>query len=115
MRTTDLFGLNHSRPSLYGSFLYHVVFSLTLWTGCTSLELPRAFEGEFNAKKNNKVIKEYCTGCHTHKEFDSVKHVLEVRPKYKKRLFRQTVECRVCHYIEQNWAYNHTYRKTRRP
>ena len=98
----------------FGSVIFLVVF-LFLETGCSQLELARAFQGEFNSERNNKVIGEYCTSCHIHKEFDSEQHVTEVRPEYRRRLFRITTECRTCHYLEKHWVYNRVLRKTRRP
>ena len=76
-------------------------FTLVLATGCIKSELPSAFEGEFGGEKNNKVISEYCTSCHIHKEFPSKGHVQKIRLKYKRKLFRKAKECRVCHYIEK--------------
>ena len=99
-------------------FLYFVVFFgffLILGLGCSSLELTRAFDGEFNEVKNNKLINAYCTSCHNHKEFDPKQHVLKVRQKYKRKLFRSRSECRTCHYLETAWADNHILRKTRGP
>ena len=99
-------------------FLYFVVFFgffLILGIGCSNLELTRAFDGEFNKIKNNKLIKAYCTSCHNHKEFDAKQHVFKVRKKYKRKLFRSRSECRTCHYLEKIWSKDHTFRKTRRP
>ena len=98
----------------FGSVIFLVGF-LFLETGCSQLELTRAFQGEFNSERNNKVIGEYCTSCHIHKEFDSEQHVTEVRPEYRRRIFRITTECRTCHYLEKHWVYNRVLRKTRRP
>ena len=92
-----------------------LVISFFLGTGCSELELARAFQGEFNPLKNNKVIGEYCTSCHIHKEFSSGLHVAEVRSEYKRRLFRTTTECRACHYLEKQWVHDKFLRKTRRP
>ena len=99
-------------------FLYFVVFMgffLTLGLGCTNMDLPRAFDGEFNEVKNNKLINAYCTSCHNHQEFDAKRHVLKVRQKYKRKLFRNRSGCRTCHYLEKVWSKDHTFRKTRRP
>ena len=99
-------------------FLYFVVFLgffLILGLGCSHLELTRAFDGEFNEVKNNKLINAYCTSCHNHKEFDAKQHVLKVRQKYKRKLFRSRSECRTCHYLEKIWSKDHIFRKTRRP
>ena len=90
-------------------------FTLVLVAGCLKSELPIAFEGGFDEKKNNKVISEYCTSCHIHKDFSSEVHIKNMRLKYKSKLFRRTRECRTCHYIEKEWSYNHYFRKTRRP
>ena len=92
-----------------------LVLFLFLEAGCSKLELVRAFQGEFNSQRNNKVIGEYCTSCHIHKEFDSEQHVAEVRPEYRRRLFRTTTECRACHYLKKQWVHNSVLRKTRRP
>ena len=88
-------------------FLHFVVFFgffLILGLGCSALELTRAFDGEFNGVKNNKLINAYCTSCHNHKEFDSKQHILKVRQKYKRKLFRSRSECRTCHYLEKVWV-----------
>ena len=94
--------------------VFFLVF-LLLSMGCSELEISRAFRGEFDSQMGNKVIGEYCTSCHIHKEFDSEKHVAKVRLEYKRRLFRNTTECRVCHYLEKQWTHNGVLRKTRRP
>ena len=85
------------------------------WSGCTKPEVTRAFDGEFDKVKNNELINSYCTSCHNHKKFDSEQHVLEIRQKYRRKFFRRTSECRVCHYIEKTWMSSHSSRKTRRP
>ena len=97
-----------------GYFLVFLGFLLILGAGCSNLELPRAFDGEFSAVKNNKLIYTYCTSCHNHKEFNSEQHVLKVRQKYKRKIFRRTSECRTCHYLEKVWDKDHSFRKTRR-
>ena len=96
------------------SGVFFVIF-LLLGTGCSKLEIVRAFQGEFNSQKNNKVIGEYCTSCHIHRKFDSKQHVTAVRTEYRRRLFRTTTECRVCHFLKKQWVHNSVLRKTRRP
>ena len=96
-------------------FLVFLGFLLISGAGCSNLELPKAFDGEFSAVKNNKLIYTYCTSCHNHKEFNSEQHVLKVRQKYKRKIFRRTSECRTCHYLEKVWDKDHSFRKTRRP
>ena len=98
-----------------GCFLVFLGFLLILGAGCSNLELPKAFDGEFSAVKNNKLIYTYCTTCHNHKEFNAEQHVLKVRKKYKRRVFSSTSECRTCHYLEKVWDKDHSFRKTRRP
>ena len=118
MKARDLFDFNYLRPIFYMKYIYVVIFllfTLVLATGCIKSELPSAFEGGFDGKKNNKVISEYCTSCHIHKKFSSEEHVQKIRLKYKRKLFRKAQEYRVCHYIEREWSYNHIFRKTRRP
>ena len=117
MKTNGLPDLNCCQPVFYRFFLYFGVFgifSLILGAGCTTLDLTRAFNGEFNGVKNNKLINAYCTSCHNHKKFDPEQH-LKVRQKYRRKLFRRTSECRTCHYLERTWADDHTFRKTRGP
>ncbi len=100
--------------ALIRSAVFLVIF-LIFGAGCSNLELDRAFEGEFPASKNNKVIVGYCLSCHIHKEFDSEKHLVDARLDYKSRFFRTARECRACHYIEKEWLHNKVFRKTRRP
>ena len=102
---------------LYGVNFYSGIFLLgflIIGIGCSKWEVVRAFDGEFNSHKNNKVIGQYCTSCHIHKGFDSEQHVAEVSSGYKRRLFRTTTECRICHYLEKQWVHSGVLRKTRR-
>ena len=118
MKIKGLSNLSYCQLVSQRFFLYFVVFLgffLILGLGCSQLELTRAFDGEFNEVKNNKLINAYCTSCHNHKEFDSKQHILKVRKKYKRKLFRSRSECRTCHYLEKIWSKDHIYRKTRRP
>ena len=116
MKTRSLLEFNCFQPTSYMKYFYVVLFfTLVLATGCIKSELPSAFDGVFDGKKNNKVISEYCTSCHIHKSFNSNQHVSNMSPKYKRRLFRKTIECRVCHFIESKWVHNGVLRKTRRP
>ena len=118
MKTRGLFGFSCLQPIFYMKYVYVILFllfTLILASGCMKPELPSAFDGVFDGKKNNKVISEYCTSCHIHKEFSSEGHVQKIRLKYKSKLFRKARECRICHYIEKEWSYDHFFRKTRRP
>ena len=116
MKINVLRDLSSYKQPFYRFLIYFWLFgivSLITGAGCTTLELTRAFDGEFNGVKNNKLINTYCTSCHNHKDFDSETHLIKIRPKYKRKLFRLTSECRTCHYIQKTWADDHTFRKTR--
>ena len=118
MKIRDLFDFSCLQPTFYMKCTYVILFllsTLVLATGCIKSELPSAFQGNFDGKKNNKVISEYCTSCHIHKKFSSESHVQKIRLKYKSKLFRKARECRICHYIEKEWSYDHYFRKTLMP
>ena len=84
-------------------------------SGCSHIEVEKAFKGDLPPGKANKVIGSYCQSCHIHKAFDPLRHVTNVRSLYKRRVFRKARECRTCHYIEKNWMHNQHKRKTRMP
>ena len=88
---------------------------LAIMTGCSNLEVEKAFEGELRPGKANKVIGDYCRSCHIHKDFYTPLHVSAVRGLYKRTVFRKARECRSCHYIEKDWINNQHQRKTRMP
>ena len=82
--------------------------------GCYTKNIEEAFNGEFPAKKNNRIITEYCQSCHLHRGFTPEAHVSAKVLKYKRKVFRFAEECRVCHYLEKKFALNDFTRKTRR-
>ena len=84
-------------------------------SGCTPMELDKAFRGSLPPGKANKIIGNYCQSCHIHKDFDPLLHVANVRKLYKRRVFRKSRECRSCHYIKKDWMHNQHERKTRMP
>ena len=84
-------------------------------SGCSHIEVEKAFKGDLPPGKANKVIGNYCQSCHIHKNFDPLLHVTNVRSLYKRRVFRKSRECRSCHYIERDWMHNQHERKTRMP
>ena len=88
---------------------------VVLFSGCTNVELEKAFNGELRPGKANEVIGEYCQSCHIHKNFDPPLHVSTVRNLYNRPAFKRARECRSCHYIEKNWMNNQHERKTRMP
>ena len=90
-------------------------FGFAILSGCSPMEVEKAFRGDLPPGKANKVIGNYCQSCHIHKDFDPLLHVSNVRSLYKRRVFRKARECRSCHYIEKNWMHNQHKRKTRMP
>ena len=90
-------------------------FAIAILSGCSHMEVEKAFRGDLQPGKANKVIGNYCQSCHIHKNFDPLLHVTNVRSLYKRRVFRKSRECRSCHYIERNWMHNQHERKTRMP
>ena len=91
------------------------VFFLVSFSGCSNIEVEKAFKGDLRPGKANKVIGEYCQSCHIHKDFDPPLHVSKVRSLYNRPVFKRARECRSCHYIEKNWMHNQHERKTRMP
>lgn len=83
--------------------------------GCYTMQIERAFDGEFQSYENNRIINEYCMSCHLHRNFNSTAHVEEMSLTYNRKVFRYATECRVCHYLERHWYLNDFLRKTRRP
>ena len=81
---------------------------------CSTPFLEKAFEGEFSGVENNRIIFEYCQSCHVHKELIPSTHVAEKNDLYRSRMFRETKECRTCHYITENF-FGDIVRKTIRP
>jgi hypothetical protein len=91
------------------------VLFLVSFSGCSNIEVEKAFKGDLRPGKANKVIGEYCQSCHIHKYFDPPLHVSKVRSLYNRPVFKRARECRSCHYIEKNWMHNQHERKTRMP
>tara|TARA_B100000959_G_scaffold282774_1_gene349957 strand:+ start:2245 stop:2568 length:324 start_codon:yes stop_codon:yes gene_type:complete len=81
---------------------------------CSTPPLKRAFDGEFSKVENNRVIFEYCQSCHVHNELIPAPHVAEKTSNYKSKKFRETKECRTCHYINEDF-FGDIERKTIRP
>lgn len=97
------------------AFWIGVVVLLGGLAGCYTMQVERAFQGEFEPYENNRIINEYCLSCHLHRNFNSTTHVEEVSLKYNRKVFRYATECRVCHLVERHWYLNDFIRKTRRP
>lgn len=81
---------------------------------CATPNIERAFDGEFEATKNNRLIYEYCGSCHVHRNLIPSSHVAEKVSLYKSKKFTETRECRTCHYITKN-LFDEDERKTIRP
>ncbi len=91
---------------------------LLLWVvgaGCYTKNIEEAFNGEFSARENNRVISEYCQSCHLHRDFIPETHLADQVLAYQRKVFRLAEECRICHYLEKQFMLNDFTRKTRRP
>ena len=86
-----------------------------IFSGCYTRKIEEAFDGDFTAENNNRIINEYCQSCHIHKDFVPASHIENMSPKYKMKIFRRASECRTCHYIEKKFTENDFLRKTRTP
>ena len=96
------------------SFIAFIFFVLVLCS-CSSLEIEKAFNGEFSRSKNNRVINDYCLNCHVHRNFQAKEHILKKRKSYKKKIYRKASDCRICHYVEKIWERSDLRRKTPYP
>lgn len=85
-----------------------------LIASCSTPPLERAFEGEFPLVENNRVIFEYCQSCHVHRDLIPSTHVAKETDLYQSKKFKETTECRTCHYIKENF-FGEIVRKTIRP
>jgi|TARA_B100000315_G_scaffold237050_1_gene253457 hypothetical protein len=94
--------------SAYSAILIVIIAS------CSTPSLQRAFEGEFSKVENNRVIFEYCQSCHVHNDLIPAPHVADKTGRYQSKKFRETRECRTCHYIKEN-LFGDIERKTIRP
>lgn len=107
---------NFQRPLLKNLILsVSIGLILMLTSACADRQLDNAFDGDFTADKNNKVITDYCQNCHIHKDFDPEPHIDRLTVKYRRASFRKTRQCRSCHYIKRDWAYNTISQHTRFP
>ena len=88
---------------------------LVFFSGCSNIEVEKAFKGDLRPGKANKIIGEYCQSCHIHKDFDPPLHVSKVRDLYNRPVFKRARECRSCHYIEKIWMHIQHERKSRMP
>ena len=78
--------------------------------------MEKAFSGNFEPEKNNKIITAYCTSCHSHKDFAPQPHLSRVSTIYEKKPYRGATQCRICHRIKlKGWAIPWVQRTTRRP
>ena len=94
--------------SAYSAILIVIIAS------CTTHSIQRAFDGEFSKVENNRVIFEYCQSCHVHNDLIPAPHVAEKTGSYQSKKFRETKECRTCHFIKENF-FGDIERKTIRP
>ena len=94
---------------------FWVLVLVGLSAGCYTQKIENAFDGDFVAAENNKIINDYCRSCHIHRNFESSGHIEEQSLRYKRKVFRYATECRTCHYLEKQFSLNDFTRKTRRP
>ena len=78
-------------------------------------KIEEAFKDDYLPESSNKIILDYCKGCHIHRDFDQRAHVDKMVLKYNRKVFRYATECRTCHYLEKKFTLNDFTRKTRRP
>lgn len=98
-----------------GRHLLVLGFLALILGGCYTLEVVKAFDGKFPPEQNNKLIIEYCQGCHIHKDFVPATHLDTVKTKYTQKKYQDATECRTCHYVETQFMRNELIRKTKRP
>ncbi len=96
-------------------FGYGLLIAGILAGGCYTKKIEEAFEGDIPQPEGNRVINNYCRGCHIHRDFDPSGHIEEQSLLYKREVFRYATECRTCHYLEKKFSLNDFTRKTRRP
>lgn len=88
-----------------------LVILALLSPACNKSVIRQSFDGKLSILEGNRVIYEYCQGCHAHRNLLSDDHVIEVSKKYPSEMYKRAKECRTCHYIEKNFWGNIT-RKT---
>jgi len=104
------------RPNLSGwTGLGLLCAVLILGTGCYTKKIEEAFTSDYLPETSNKIILDYCKGCHIHRDFDQSAHIDDMVLKYNRKVFRYATECRTCHYLEKKFSLNDFTRKTRRP
>jgi|GEM_PF-1067512 nitrate/TMAO reductase-like tetraheme cytochrome c subunit len=74
---------------------------LLLLGGCKKPPYEKALKGGFPPEKNVKVISSKCRDCHVHKDFDEETHLKEITKQYTVPTYRNTKDCRTCHYISK--------------
>lgn len=80
-------------------------------TACRPNVLEQALEGKVPALESNKIITEYCQGCHIHHALDPINHVQRVRSLYDRQPYTATTQCRACHLVHED-TWNVRHRKT---
>ena len=94
--------------------VYSAILIVSIASCTTTSSIQRAFGGKFSKVENNRVIFEYCQSCHVHNDLIPAPHVAEKTGSYKSKKFRETKECRTCHFIKEN-LFGDIERKTIRP
>ncbi len=88
---------------LIGALTVLLAVLAVLISACSSAPFEKAFKPEMEADESNKILTEYCQGCHLHKDFDPGKHVPKVQKAYNNPKFSSASECRECHSYEKTF------------
>jgi hypothetical protein len=80
-----------------------LLVSIILSAGCSKSVLKQSFNGSMSVIEGNKVIYEYCQGCHVHRNLSPDDHVIITSKKYSSEVYKRAKECRTCHSIDENF------------
>jgi hypothetical protein len=105
----------HMKINVIKQSIFFLVAGFVLFSGgCSKDVLTKAFNGELDYIQENKVITEYCQGCHNHNIFDRNEHVINVSKLYRGEKYLRAKECHLCHSLKTDmWGY--TSHKTKYP
>ena len=93
------------------SWFVAILVTFIFLNACRPNVLERALQGQLPPAESNKVITEYCHGCHIHHALDPIDHVQRIRLLYARHPYTATTQCRACHLVEED-TWNVRHRKT---
>lgn len=73
---------------------------MLLLSSCAKTDYQKAMDGKFPPEENIQIIISQCRDCHAHRDFDSKSHLEKITQLYKNTKFKDTKDCRVCHYTK---------------